>query len=198
MEMEYKQGLIEVKAVPEGKNLFVEGYAAIFGNEDSYNDIIVAGAFTKTITGKEGKRIRLCLQHDMDDVIGKIIELKEDERGLWFRAKISNTTKGRDLAELIQDEAINEISIGYRSIVWEIDEVRNVRMLKEVQLYEISFVSRAANPQAVIQTTEIKSEVQEKKVEDMTDEELIEQKKTLEKEIEIRQFKQLIKLLKII
>ena len=59
MEMEYKQGLIEVKAVPEGKNLFVEGYAAIFGNEDSYNDIIVAGAFTKTITGKEGKRIRL-------------------------------------------------------------------------------------------------------------------------------------------
>lgn len=198
MEMEYKQGLIEVKAVPEGKNLFVEGYAAIFGNEDSYNDIIVAGAFTKTIAGKEGKRIRLCLQHDMDDVIGKIIELKEDERGLWFRAKISNTTKGRDLAELIQDEAINEISIGYRSIVWEIDEVRNVRMLKEVQLYEISFVSRAANPQAVIQTTEIKTEVHEKKVEEMTDEELIEQKKTLEKEIEIRQFKQLIKLLKII
>ena len=131
----------------------------------------------------------------MDDVIGKIIELKEDERGLWFRAKISNTTKGRDLAELIQDEAINEISIGYRSIVWEIDEVRNVRMLKEVQLYEISFVSRAANPQAVIQTTEIKSEVQEKKVEDMTDEELIEQKKTLEKEIEIRQFKQLLKII---
>lgn len=198
MEMEYKQGLIEVKAVPEGKNLFVEGYAAIFGNEDSYNDIIVAGAFTKTIAGKEGKRIRLCLQHDMDDVIGKIIELKEDERGLWFRAKISNTTKGRDLAELIQDEAINEISIGYRSIVWEIDEVRNVRMLKEVQLYEISFVSRAANPQAVIQTTEIKTEVHEKKVEEMTDEELIEHKKTLEKEIEIRQFKQLIKLLKII
>lgn len=195
MEMEYKQGLIEVKAVPEGKNLFVEGYAAIFGNEDSYNDIIVAGAFTKTIAGKEGKRIRLCLQHDMDDVIGKIIELKEDERGLWFRAKISNTTKGRDLAELIQDEAINEISIGYKSIVWEIDEVRNVRMLKEVQLYEISFVSRAANPQAVIQTTEIKTEVHEKKVEDMTDEELIEQKKTLEKEIEIRQFKQLLKII---
>lgn len=198
MEMEYKQGLIEVKAVPEGKNLFVEGYAAIFGNEDSYNDIIVAGAFTKTIAGKEGKRIRLCLQHDMDDVIGKIIELKEDERGLWFRAKISNTTKGRDLAELIQDEAINEISIGYKSIVWEIDEVRNVRMLKEVQLYEISFVSRAANPQAVIQATEVKTEIHEKKVEEMTDEELIEQKKTLEKEIEIRQFKQLIKLLKII
>ena len=43
-----------------------------------------------------------------------------------------------------------------------------------------------------------KNNQEEKKVEDMTDEELIEQKKTLEKEIEIRQFKQLIKLLKII
>jgi len=75
MIMEFKSQYFEVKAVAEGKNMYVEGYAAIFGNEDSYNDIIVQGAFTKTIQGREGKRIKLCLQHDLDDVVGKIEEL---------------------------------------------------------------------------------------------------------------------------
>ena len=113
--MEFESQNFEIKAIPEGKNMFVEGYAAVFGNEDSYNDIIEKGAFTKTIQGKEGKRIKPCLQHDLDDVVGKIVELREDEKGLWFKAKISNTTKGKDLAILIEDEAINEISIGYQA-----------------------------------------------------------------------------------
>ena len=191
--MEYKAQIFEAKAVPDGKNLFVEGYAAVFGNEDSYNDIIVAGAFTKTIAGKEGKRIKLCLQHDMEDIVGKIVELKEDEKGLWFKAKISNTTMGKDLAILIEDDAINEISIGYQSIVWEVDEVRNVRLLKEVKLYEISFVSRAANPQAIIQATEIKSE-KPKPIGDMLDEELIKLKSEIESEIHTRTIKQFLKI----
>lgn len=190
--MEYKAQIFEAKAVPDGKNLFVEGYAAVFGNEDSYNDIIVAGAFTKTIAGKEGKRIKLCLQHDMEDIVGKIVEMKEDEKGLWFKAKISNTTMGRDLAILIEDDAINEISIGYQSTVWEQDQVKNVRLLKEVKLYEISFVSRAANQLAVIQTTEIKAEKQP--IGEMADEELIKMKSELEKEINIRTIKQFLKI----
>jgi len=190
--MEYKAQIFEAKAVPDGKNLFVEGYAAVFGNEDSYNDIIVAGAFTKTIAGKEGKRIKLCLQHDMEDIVGKIVEMKEDEKGLWFKAKISNTTMGKDLSILIEDDAINEISIGYQSIVWEVDEVRNVRLLKEVKLYEISFVSRAANQLATIQATEIKAEKQP--IEEMKDEELIKLKSEIEGEINIRTIKQFLKI----
>jgi HK97 family phage prohead protease len=191
--MEYKAQIFEAKAVPDGKNLFVEGYAAVFGNEDSYNDIIVAGAFTKTIAGKEGKRIKLCLQHDMEDIVGKIVELKEDEKGLWFKAKISNTTMGKDLSILIEDDAINEISIGYQSIVWEVDEVRNVRLLKEVKLYEISFVSRAANEQATIRATEVKAG-QPKPIEEMKDEELIKLKSEIEGEINIRTIKQFLKI----
>jgi len=183
MIMEFKSQYFEVKAVAEGKNMYVEGYAAIFGNEDSYNDIIVQGAFTKTIQGREGKRIKLCLQHDLDDVVGKIEELREDEKGLWFKAKISNTTKGKDLAILIEDDAINEISIGYQAVVWEVDEVRGVRLLKEVKLYEVSFVTRAANPQAVVTATEIKQEEPE---DDISDEDLIKKRDELNKEIEKR------------
>ena len=194
MSMEYKAQIFEAKAVPDGKNLFVEGYAAVFGNEDSYNDIIVAGAFTKTIAGKEGKRIKLCLQHDMEDIVGKIVEMKENEKGLWFKAKISNTTMGKDLAILIEDDAINEISIGYQSVVWEVDEVRNVRLLKEVKLYEISFVSRAANPQAIIQATEIKEEKQDPKepdYENMPNDDLIRMRQKINTEITKRTLKKI-------
>ena len=193
--MEFKKEFIELKAVPEGKNLFIEGYAAIFNVEDSYNDIILPGAFTKAISGKEGKRIRLCYQHDMDDVVGKIVEMKEDEKGLWFKAKISNTTLGRDLAELISDEAINEISIGYMAAVWEMDDIRNIRKLKEVKLYEISFVSRAANPQALVTGTEVKNEKEPFEVGKLSDEELIQKKNELEKEIEIRAINKLINII---
>jgi HK97 family phage prohead protease len=192
--MEYKAQIFEAKAVPDGKNLFVEGYAAVFGNEDSYNDIIVAGAFTKTIAGKEGKRIKLCLQHDMEDIVGKIVEMKEDEKGLWFKAKISNTTMGKDLSILIEDDAINEISIGYQSIVWEVDEVRNVRLLKEVKLYEISFVSRAANQLATIQATEIKEEKQTPKepdYENMLNDDLIRMRQKINTEITKRTLKKI-------
>ena len=46
--MERKQ-VIEIKAVREDQNLFEEGYAAVFGNIDSYRDIIQKGAFLNTI-----------------------------------------------------------------------------------------------------------------------------------------------------
>ena len=29
----------------EGQNLYIEGYAAVYGNVDSYKDIVQAGAF---------------------------------------------------------------------------------------------------------------------------------------------------------
>lgn len=184
MNLEFKYHDFEVKAVQEGKNLFVEGYASVFGVKDSYGDIVMPGAFIRTLR-ENGKRIKLCLQHDMDDVVGKIIELKEDAIGLYFKAKISNTTMGKDLVELIQDEAINEISIQYSTIVSEWDAKEETRYLKDVELYEISFVSRAANPQAIITGTEVKSE---KKANELTDEELMTKYEELKAEVTKRIF----------
>lgn len=188
--MEFKSQGLEVKAIQEGKNLYVQGHAAIFGNVDSYGDVIVPGAFAVTISGAEGKRIKLCYQHNTDDVVGKIIELKEDDKGLWFKAKISNTTLGKDLVELINDEAINELSIGYKAIQWEINIDEEVRYLREVKLYEISFVSRAANNEATITSTEVK---QEREATEMTDEELLAKKAEIEREIEARIFNKFLK-----
>lgn len=183
-KMAFKSQIFEAKAISDGKNLYVEGYASTFGVKDSYGDIVVRGAYLRTLR-ENGKRIKLCLQHNMDDVVGKIIELKEDAYGLYFKAKISNTTKGKDLVVLVEDEAINEISIGYSPIITERNEGDDTRYLKDVELYEISFVSRAANRQAVITSTEVKSE---KKIEELTDDELFVEYERLKAELTKRIF----------
>ena len=189
--MDRRIGQLEVKAIEQGKNLFIEGYASVFGVLDSYEDIVEKGAFTNTIQGKNFKRIAFCYQHEFSTVIGKIIELKEDEVGLWFKAKISNTNLGRDLVELISDGAISEISIGYRTKVSEMNTDTNVRMIKEVELYEISLVTRAANSEAFITQTEVKNEPlndkpSEKPIEDYTNDELLSKRQDIEKEISKR------------
>ena len=116
------------------------GYAAVFGNQDSGNDIIERGAFTKTIA-ENFDRIKILSQHDDCNLpIGKPLELREDERGLFIRGKISDTQKGRDIQTLLRDGVLNELSIGYESVDFDYDGATGVRHLKEVRLWEISVV----------------------------------------------------------
>lgn len=158
VKLEYKQVATSFEVKKEGDNLFIEGYAAKFGNVDSYNDIIQQGAFALFLTSEDAKRVRLCYQHDFDKVIGVIESMSEDEQGLRFRAKISNTTLGKDVATLLEDGAINEFSIGYRTVKSSMDNDKNIRTLQEVYLYEISPVTRAANEKATLQASERKEE----------------------------------------
>ena len=157
-KLEYKNVSAGLEVKKDGNNLYIEGYAAKFGNVDSYNDIIQQGAFALFLASEDAKRVRLCYQHDFDNVIGVIESMYEDEQGLKFRAKISNTTLGKDVATLLEDGAINEFSIGYRTVKSSMDNEQNIRTLQEVYLYEISPVTRAANEKATLQASERKEE----------------------------------------
>lgn len=162
-DLEYKNVSTSFEVKKDGDNLYIEGYAAKFGNVDSYNDIIQQGAFALFLTSEDAKRVRLCYQHDFDNVIGVIESMSEDEQGLIFRAKISNTTLGKDVATLLEDGAINEFSIGYRTVKSSMDNEKNIRTLQDVYLYEISPVTRAANEQATLQASERKEDNNTKK-----------------------------------
>ena len=141
----------------EGANLYLEGYAAVYGNVDSYKDVIQAGAFDSFLATEEVKRVKFCYNHDICQVIGVVEELKSDEKGLYFKVKLSNTTLGRDVAVLIEDGALSEFSIGYKTedSIYKDD---GVRVLTKLFLYEFSVVSRAANPKAVLTDSERKDE----------------------------------------
>ena len=178
--MERKQ--FEIKAVREDQNLYVEGYAAVFANVDSYNDRIQKGAFINTINGTNRDRIAFCKDHDLRDVIGVIVDLREDEKGLWFRAKISKTRDGKDVEILLEDGALKEFSIGYITKAYDWNEEEGIRTLTEIELWEISLVTRAANDQAKVVATEIKSEDDTR---GLSDEELIEKKNKAAQELRL-------------
>ena len=128
------------------------GYDAVFSNIDS-------GAFTKTIAEGVG-RVKILSGHNESLLpIGKPLELREDANGLFLKAKISDTTLGRDVRTLIKDGVLCELSIGYDPVVFDYDEA-GIRHLREVKLWEVSVVTWAMNDQAVI--TDIKSEATER------------------------------------
>lgn len=148
MKREFKTLQFKMDSYNEEEGIF-SGYAAVFGNIDSGGDVIEPGAFTKTLAeGWERVKI-LALHNDCMLPIGRPVELREDENGLFISAKISDTTMGRDVKVLLRDNVLNELSIGYDPVVFDFDE-NQIRHLREVKLWEVSTVTWAMNPEARI------------------------------------------------
>ena len=158
--------MILYKASPLGelvdvdeKNSIVKGYGSIFGNVDSDGDIIMKGAYTKTLQDN-GSRVRYLYQHNMDWPIGKMINLYQDDKGLAFEAEIPKTRLGKDVIELMKAGVVTENSVGILPITREMNG--QYRELREVKLFEISAVTLAANDQALI--TDVKGNVDLEKI----------------------------------
>lgn len=58
------------------------GYASLFGVADLVNDIVEFRAFSKTLELHSSRPVRMLFQHDPDQVIGRWLTLREDEKGL--------------------------------------------------------------------------------------------------------------------
>ncbi len=146
------------------KNSIVKGYGSYFGNKDADNDIIMRGAYQKTIK-ENGERVKYLYQHNMMQPIGKMNELYEDQKGLVFVAEIPKTSLGKDVIELMKAGIITENSVGILPIVKQ--DKGDYRELKEVKLFEISAVTLAANDQAKI--TSVKGDIEFQKIEERYD-----------------------------
>jgi len=152
-KIDYKTLPFEIKAL-DGDGRTLEGFCAAFGNIDQVGDIIHPGAFRKTLT-ERGGRIKFLWQHDPTEPIGRMVEAREDTGGLYVKAVISDTARGRDAIALLRDGAIGEMSIGYDAVKGGTDysktpEGKSVRNLREIKLYEFSLVTFPANEQAVV------------------------------------------------
>ena len=135
-----------------GESRTISGYAAIFGNVDKVRDVLDKGCFAKSIQDRgpestANDKIIMLWQHDRKEPIGKITVLKEDDRGLYFEAVIDDVERGNQTLKQLESGTLNQFSIGY-SYVWdncEYDSERDVLIVKEVILYEISVVSIGCN-----------------------------------------------------
>jgi hypothetical protein len=146
-----------------------EGYGSMFGGEpDAYGDVVVKGAFKKTISkgGRNGFGIAMLYQHDPKQPIGTWQTLREDDKGLYVKGKLIRGVQKADEAYLLMKEnVLRGLSIGYDTIDHEIveDKKRNTRtrFLKEVSLWEISPVTFPALVRA--QITNVKSLIRDSK-----------------------------------
>ncbi len=158
--MQTKQRLdipLKIKSVSESGEF--EGYGSVFGVEDSYSDVVVKGAFQKSLAlwAEKGRLPSMLWQHKMSEPIGIYTEMKEDDHGLYVKGRL--LIDGDDLAKRAHAHAkagsLGGLSIGFILKDWEYDSQKGVYLLKEIDLWEVSLVTMPANDEARI--SEVKS-----------------------------------------
>lgn len=138
---------LEVKGVTDA-GVF-EGYASTFGDRDLGGDIVVAGAMTKSLKSRGAKGVRMFADHDSRKRIGVWTDLTEDEKGLYVKGRLLlEKQDGRDAYIDLKEGALDGMSIGFRTKSDSYDGRRKARMLKEIDLLEISLVSFPMNENA--------------------------------------------------
>jgi len=154
---------LEVKFADAGTPGAFEGYGAVFGNVDSYGDVIQKGAFKESLREwKTGKRLPpMLVQHggwgfsDMDGLaIGKWDSMEEDDTGLKVSGRLINldTERGKTIYGAMKEGVLDGMSIGYRAKEFALGTkpTEPRRTLKKVELMELSVVQMPANGKARI------------------------------------------------
>lgn len=148
---------LTIKSVSESGEF--EGYGSVFGVKDSYGDIVVAGAFAKSLKDWEskGRLPALLWQHQMDQPIGVFTEMYEDEQGLYVKGRllIEDDLLAKRAHAHMKAGSLTGMSIGYVLKDYEYDGGKGAFVLKEIQLWEVSLVTFPANDEARV--AEVKS-----------------------------------------
>lgn len=113
------------------------GYASIFNEKDLNGDIVLGKSFEEDNLIPE--QIPLLYEHNQNKKIGKVLKLKQDQKGLY--------TEGIILHEFIPGK-IMYLSIGYIPI-FKLQSRNKTRYLSKIRLFEISVVKKPANVKAI-------------------------------------------------
>lgn len=149
--MDFKQLSFKTEGVADDGRTFA-GFAST-PDIDQGGDIVIKGAFGRTIAQRPV--VKMLWNHKSDLMpIGVYTKIEEREGGLYVEGKLSDTQLGRDAAALLKDGAIDSMSIGYSVTDADYNE-DGVRVIKDLELYEVSLVNFPMNEKAVI--TQVKS-----------------------------------------
>jgi len=155
----------EFKFAGDAKDGTFAGYGAVFGNKDSYGDVIERGAMKDTLREWEakGKWPPMLLQHggfmggasDMLPV-GKWTSMEENTKGLKVEGTLFAlaTERGQYIYEGLKAGELDGLSIGYRvkaeGSVYGTKPNEPRRTIKALDLVELSIVTFPANDKARI------------------------------------------------
>ena len=140
---------VELQVNTLAENGYFTGYASVFDHVDRQQDVILAGAFEASV-GKP-QNIKLLWQHDPTQPIGKVEYAEEDDYGLYVEARLLlDVQKGREAYSLLKNNAISGLSIGYKVKDSIYDYDTGLRLIRKIELYEISLVTFPANEMAQV------------------------------------------------
>jgi HK97 family phage prohead protease len=118
------------------------GYASVFAEADDSGDIVMPGAFGKSLGRRGRDRVRLLFQHDPREPVGLWERIAEDGFGLWVEGRlVPGVPRADALRRLIASRAIDGLSIGFRTVRASRDRGSGHRRLYEIDLWEISIVT---------------------------------------------------------
>lgn len=155
---------VELKFIPGQKATF-RGYASVFGGVDSYDDTILAGAYTDVIESiKTGghKMPKMFINHKSWMIPpGKWTRLEQDSKGLMVEGELTpNNPEADMLKAALQHETIDGLSIGFRIGEFSFMEEngRQIRIIKSIaELPEVSVVTFPADDAARVDLSSVKS-----------------------------------------
>jgi hypothetical protein len=121
--------------------LAVEGYASLFWAPDDGGDVVARGAFAESLALRPPAQVAMLHQHDPAAVAGVWDEVKEDAKGLYVRGRLFDATPaGRLCAALVRRRGLDGLSIGFRTRRARSDPQHKLRVLTEIDLWEVSLV----------------------------------------------------------
>lgn len=159
LAMEHKQKDFKIKSADESGT--ISGYFSTYDRiPDSYGDVIAPGAFTETIKAREesGHPFPLCWNHSLDQIIGAVDKIEDDEHGPLMTAHFFDTELAQEKRKLVQEGVVYQFSFAYDvkdSKTVTLDDGTKANELRDLNLFEVSIVPIPANPRAEV--TEIKS-----------------------------------------
>lgn len=139
---------LEIKGLSDRE---FDGHGSVFKNVDLGGDVVMPGAFRQTLADhkRAGTLPQMFWMHDPSRVPGKWLDMHEDDRGLAVKGVLAETDLGNEIRTLLKMDAVRGLSIGFVTRDQEFEE-DGTRLIKEVDLWEVSVVSLPMNPQAQI------------------------------------------------
>jgi len=122
-------------------SIFVSGYAST-NDADRQGDVVPASVWEKGIANYLKNPVILAY-HDHSEPVGRMVEHRVDDKGLWIKARISSAAE--DVFNLVKDGVLTAFSIGFRIVDAEYNAAAELFVVKELELHEISVVSVPAN-----------------------------------------------------
>lgn len=152
MELKYIERPFEVKAIDD-EGVF-SGYGSVFGNVDSYKEIVAPGAFSDSLAEwkASGRLPPVLWQHRSGEPVGPHLEMFEDAHGLFTKGHllVNDVVRAKEARALMKAKAVNGLSIGFVPREDTFDKITGIRTLTKIDLWEVSIVTFPANPAAQI------------------------------------------------